>query len=280
MQSRFMNHDSRTTPTAPRFALKDELETMAMNGIGVEELVQPAVVSAEDVIVVEDLWRTYDMGSEQQVQALRGVSLRIRHNEYVAIMGPSGSGKSTLMNLIGCLDTPSKGRYWLNGQLVSDLDDDQLARIRNKEIGFVFQTFNLLARATSLHNVELPLIYNGTPAAERLARARQSLTDVGLEARMMHKPNELSGGQRQRVAIARALVNNPSIILADEPTGNLDSKTGVEIMALFDQLHAKGNTIVLVTHEPDIAQYAHRVVHIRDGQIFSDEPSSRAAKAF
>jgi putative ABC transport system ATP-binding protein len=249
---------------------------MALNSIGIEELPQTAVVNGNDVIVVEDLWRTYDMGSEQQVQALRGVSLRIRRNEYVAIMGPSGSGKSTLMNLIGCLDTPSKGKYWLNNQLVSDLDDDQLARIRNKEIGFVFQTFNLLARASSLHNVELPLIYNGTPAAERIARAKQTLADVGLESRMMHKPNELSGGQRQRVAIARALVNNPSIILADEPTGNLDSKTGTEIMALFDQLHAKGNTIVLVTHEADIAQFAHRVVHIRDGQIFSDEPSARA----
>ena len=228
-----------------------------------------------DMIVVEDLWRTYDMGSEQQVHALRGVNLRIKQNEYVAIMGPSGSGKSTLMNLIGCLDTPSKGRYWLNGQLVSELDDDELARIRNKEIGFVFQTFNLLSRATSLHNVELPLIYNGTPAAQRIEKAKQSLISVGLESRMNHKPNELSGGQRQRVAIARALVNNPSIILADEPTGNLDSKTGVEIMALFDTLHARGNTIVLVTHEPDIAEHAHRVVHIRDGQIYSDEPSKR-----
>ena len=229
-----------------------------------------------DIIVVEDLWKTYDMGSEQQVHALQGVSLRIRRNEYVAIMGPSGSGKSTLMNLIGCLDTPSSGHYWLNSHLVSELNDDELARIRNKEIGFVFQTFNLLARATALHNVELPLIYNGTPADERAERARAALTAVNLEARMHHKPNELSGGQRQRFAIARALVNHPSIILADEPTGNLDSKTGEEIMALFDDLQAKGNTIVLVTHEPDIAEYAHRVVHIRDGKIFSDQPSSRA----
>jgi putative ABC transport system ATP-binding protein len=250
---------------------------MALNSIETQTVAQTTARASEHVIVVEDLWRTYDMGLEQQVQALRGISMSIKHNEYVAIMGPSGSGKSTLMNLIGCLDTPSKGKYWLNGQLVSELDDDQLARIRNKEIGFVFQTFNLLARATSLHNVELPLIYNGTPAAQRIERAKQTLTNVGLESRMNHKPNELSGGQRQRVAIARALVNSPSIILADEPTGNLDSKTGVEIMALFDSLHASGNTIVLVTHEPDIAEYAHRVVHIRDGQIFSDEPSPAAS---
>ena len=233
-----------------------------------------AGVAAGDVIVTDNLWKTYFMG-DQEVHALRGVNLRIRHNEYVAIMGPSGSGKSTLMNLIGCLDTPTQGRYWLNAHDVSELNDDQLARIRNREIGFVFQTFNLLARATSLHNVELPLIYNGTPAAERTNRAKAVLESVNLGTRMMHKPNELSGGQRQRVAIARALVNNPSIILADEPTGNLDSKTGDEIMALFDELHAKGNTIVLVTHEPDIAEYAHRVVTIRDGVIASDQVSSR-----
>jgi putative ABC transport system ATP-binding protein len=247
---------------------------MAANSISTAEMTtDPA--TKRDMIVVENLWKTYDMGSEQQVSALRGISLKIRDNEYVAIMGPSGSGKSTFMNLIGCLDTPSKGEYWLNNQLVSALDDDELARIRNKEIGFVFQTFNLLARASALHNVELPLIYNGTPAAERLERAKEALRNVNLESRMNHKPNELSGGQRQRVAIARALVNRPSIILADEPTGNLDSKTGVEIMALFDELQAKGNTIVLVTHEPDIAEYAHRVVHIRDGEIASDEPSKR-----
>ena len=222
------------------------------------------------MISTEDLWKTYDMGSEQ-VHALRGINLRIQRNEYVAIMGPSGSGKSTLMNLIGCLDSPSKGQYWLNQQLVSELDDDELARIRNKEIGFVFQTFNLLARATSLHNVELPLIYAGVPSDERTERAKGALTSVGMESRMSHKPNELSGGQRQRVAIARALVNKPAIILADEPTGNLDSQTGNEIMALFDRLHAEGNTIVLVTHEHDIAEYAHRIVYIKDGIVAKDE---------
>jgi putative ABC transport system ATP-binding protein len=230
------------------------------------------------MICTEDLWKTYDMGSEQQVQALRGVNIQINRSEYVAIMGPSGSGKSTLMNLIGCLDTPSKGNYWLNGQLVSSLDDDELARIRNKEIGFVFQTFNLLARATALHNVELPLIYAGMPAEARTARAKEALEEVGMGHRMTHKPNELSGGQRQRVAIARALVNHPSIILADEPTGNLDSQTGLEIMALFDRLQSEGNTIVLVTHEHDIAEYAHRVINIKDGIVAGDHITTRAPK--
>ena len=230
-----------------------------------------------EVIVTHNLWKTYVMG-DQEVNALRGVNLRIRHNEYVAIMGPSGSGKSTLMNLIGCLDSPSQGKYWLNSHDVSELNDDELARIRNKEIGFVFQTFNLLSRATSLHNVELPLIYNGTPAAERIERAKAVLESVNLGTRMMHKPNELSGGQRQRVAIARALVNKPSIILADEPTGNLDSTTSIEIMGLFADLHALGNTIVLVTHEPDIAEYADRIVTIRDGVIATDHPSVRRVR--
>ena len=227
------------------------------------------------VIKTESLWKTYEMGAEQ-VQALRGVDLEIGKGEYVAIMGPSGSGKSTLMNLIGCLDTPSSGKYWLAGRLVSELDDDELAYIRNKEIGFVFQTFNLLPRATALHNVELPLIYNGTPAEERATRARRALEMVDLADRMTHKPNELSGGQRQRVAIARALVNSPSILLGDEPTGNLDSQTGAEIMALFDRLHQQGNTIILVTHEHDIAAYAHRIIHLRDGKIESEERDSRS----
>src|SRR6202171_5217283 len=215
-------------------------------------------------IKTEDLWKTYEMGSEQ-VQALRGVSVDIRRGEYVAIMGPSGSGKSTLMNLIGCLDTPTQGQYWLNSRLVSDLSDDELAYIRNKEIGFVFQTFNLLARATALHNVELPLIYNGTPAAERRERAEDALRKVELTDRMHHKPSELSGGQRQRVAVARALVNSPSIILADEPTGNLDTATGDEIMSLFDRLQAAGNTIVVVTHERDVAARAHRIISVCEG---------------
>jgi putative ABC transport system ATP-binding protein len=228
------------------------------------------LVSSGVVIKTEELVKMYQMGTEM-VHALSGVDLQIRKGEYVAIMGPSGSGKSTLMNLIGCLDSPSSGKYWLAGRLVSDLDDDELAYIRNKEIGFVFQTFNLLPRATALHNVELPLIYNGTPAEERIVKAKLALERVDLTARMSHKPNELSGGQRQRVAIARALVNSPSIVLADEPTGNLDSKTGEEIMALFANLHAQGNTIIVVTHEMDIAQHAHRIIYIRDGKIASDE---------
>ena len=222
------------------------------------------------LIKTENLWKTYEMGAEK-IHALAGVSFVVKRNEYLAIMGPSGSGKSTLMNLIGCLDTPTQGQYWINGRLVSDMNDDELAYIRNREIGFVFQTFNLLARASALHNVELPLIYNGTPAQERLERAKKALEMVELENRMAHKPNELSGGQRQRVAIARALVNNPSIVLADEPTGNLDSQTGIEIMNLFSKLHKDGNTIILVTHEHDIAESANRIIHIRDGKIALDE---------
>ena len=221
------------------------------------------------LITTNDLWKTYVMGSEE-IHALRGLSINIEKGEYCAIMGPSGSGKSTLMNLIGCLDTPSKGSYLLNGKEVAEMNDDELARIRNEEIGFVFQTFNLLPRATALHNVELPLVYAGVSGRDRQERARQALAKVELTERASHKPNELSGGQRQRVAIARALVNNPSILLADEPTGNLDSKTGVEIMAVFKRLHDAGNTIILVTHEPDIAAYAHRVIHIRDGQVEKD----------
>jgi putative ABC transport system ATP-binding protein len=221
------------------------------------------------LIETRDLWKTYVMG-EEEIHALRGVSIQIERGEYVAIMGPSGSGKSTLMNLIGCLDTPSKGSYLLNNKEVAAMNDDELAQIRNEEIGFVFQTFNLLPRATALHNVELPLIYAGMPAKQRQERAKQALEKVDLTSRASHRPNELSGGQRQRVAIARALVNDPSILLADEPTGNLDSKTGNEIMGVFDRLHASGNTIVLVTHEPDIAAYAHRAIHIRDGQVEKD----------
>lgn len=222
------------------------------------------------LIKTEDLWKIYEVGKEQ-VLAVRGINIEIEKGEYVAIMGPSGSGKSTLMNLIGCLDTPTKGTYYLNGKLVSQLTDDQLAYIRNKEIGFVFQTYNLLPRATALHNVELPLVYNGTESKERIRKAKEALKMVDLEDRMTHKPNELSGGQRQRVALARALVNNPSIILADEPTGNLDTATGAEIMQLFSRLHKQGNTMIVVTHEPDVARYADRIIHIRDGKIEKEE---------
>jgi putative ABC transport system ATP-binding protein len=236
-----------------------------------ESLSRPEQLKRDNIVIrTYDLWKTYIMG-DQTINAVSGVDIEIRRGEYVAIMGPSGSGKSTLMNLIGCLDSPSKGEYYINGHLVSALSDDELARIRNKEIGFVFQTFNLLPRASSLHNVELPLIYSGTPSAERIARAKRALGQVDLTNRMDHKPNELSGGQRQRVAIARALVNNPSILLADEPTGNLDSATGVEIMALFERLYQEGNTIVVVTHEHDIAMHAHRIITVRDGKVEKDE---------
>jgi putative ABC transport system ATP-binding protein len=226
--------------------------------------------AGETIIHMENIWKTYQMGTEE-LHALRDVSFDVKRNEYLAIIGPSGSGKSTLMNLIGCLDSPTKGEYWINGNLVSDMSDDELARIRNKEVGFVFQTFNLLARATALHNVELPLIYSGMKASLRHDKAQAALAAVELADRVTHRPNELSGGQRQRVAIARALVNHPSILLADEPTGALDSKTSIEIMHLFEKLHEEGNTIILVTHEPDIAQRAHRVITIRDGRIESDE---------
>ncbi len=223
------------------------------------------------IIELNNITKSYDMGGAEEVHALQGVSVTIQKNEYVAIMGPSGSGKSTLMNIIGCLDTPTSGQYVFNGVNVSEMSDNELARVRNKEIGFVFQTFNLLPRSDALHNVELPLIYAGQPAAERRKRAVQTLEHVQLGDRAHHKPNELSGGQRQRVAIARALVTNPSIILADEPTGNLDSKTGEEIMILFEELHRQGNTLILVTHEPDIAEHAHRIIRIRDGKVASDE---------
>ena len=222
------------------------------------------------VIRTYDIWKTYVMG-DQVINAVSGMDIEIRRGEYVAIMGPSGSGKSTLMNLIGCLDSPSKGDYYINGRLVSKLVDDELAEIRNKEIGFAFQTFNLLPRASALHNVELPLIYNGTPPKQRIVKAKEALKQVDLVNRMDHKPNELSGGQRQRVAIARALVNSPSIILADEPTGNLDTATGNEIMALFERLHKEGNTIIVVTHEHDIALHAHRIIAVRDGKVERDE---------
>jgi putative ABC transport system ATP-binding protein len=244
---------------------------MATAQLAAETLERGAQLKRDSIVIrTYDLWKTYTMG-DQQINAVSGVEIEIRRGEYVAIMGPSGSGKSTLMNLIGCLDTPTRGQYYINGNLVSEMSDDELAHIRNKEIGFVFQTFNLLPRATSLHNVELPLIYSGVPAAERLERAKKALAQVDLAKRMDHKPNELSGGQRQRVAIARALINNPSILLADEPTGNLDSQTGVEIMALFERLYQQGNTIVLVTHELDIAMHAHRIIHVRDGKVEKDE---------
>ncbi len=226
------------------------------------------------MIELKNITKMYDMGGAEQVHALQDVSVTIQKNEYVAIMGPSGSGKSTLMNIIGCLDTPTSGQYIFNGVNVSEMSDNELARVRNREIGFVFQTFNLLARSDALHNVELPLIYAGAPAAERRKRAQETLQHVQLGDRAHHKPNELSGGQRQRVAIARALVTRPSIILADEPTGNLDSKTGEEIMILFQELHVQGNTIILVTHEPDIAEHAHRIIRIRDGKVASDEKNS------
>jgi putative ABC transport system ATP-binding protein len=237
-----------------------------------KELIQRGEQLKRDGIVIRtyNLWKTYVMG-DQEIHAVSGVDIEIKRGEYVAIMGPSGSGKSTLMNLIGCLDTPTSGQYYINGNLVSEMTDDELARIRNKEIGFVFQTFNLLPRATSLHNVELPLIYSGLNSEKRMEMAKNAMRQVDLEQRMYHKPNELSGGQRQRVAVARALVNNPSILLADEPTGNLDTATGNEIMALFERLYQQGNTIVLVTHEHDIALHAHRVIHVRDGKVERDE---------
>jgi putative ABC transport system ATP-binding protein len=241
------------------------------NAAVVDKLERGEQLKRDGIIIrTWDLMKTYVMG-DQTIHAVSGVDIEIKKGEYVAIMGPSGSGKSTLMNLVGCLDSPSSGMYYLNGSLVSDMDDDELARIRNKEIGFVFQTFNLLARATALHNVELPLIYAGVSAKDREARAKEALRAVDLEQRMLHKPSELSGGQRQRVAVARALVNNPSILLADEPTGALDTATGNEIMTLFERLHQQGNTVLLVTHENDIAQHANRIIYIRDGRVERDE---------
>jgi putative ABC transport system ATP-binding protein len=252
--------------------MADDMYRFMDDGNGTAAAVKPdnGPVTSGALISMQNIWKTYQMGVEE-LHALRGVSFEVQKGEYLAIVGPSGSGKSTLMNLIGCLDSPTQGEYWINGHVVSDMTDDELARIRNKEIGFVFQTFNLLARATALHNVELPLIYAGIRAGERHEKASAALESVELGDRVTHKPNELSGGQRQRVAIARALVNHPSILLADEPTGALDSKTSVEIMALFEKLHAEGNTIIVVTHEHDIAERAHRVITIRDGQIEKDE---------
>jgi putative ABC transport system ATP-binding protein len=255
--------------------VSENLTLAAPPATPLEQQLSPGDLLAHDavpaaLIAMRELWKTYKMG-EEFVHALRGVSFDVQKGEYLAIIGPSGSGKSTLMNLIGCLDTPTHGRYWINGHLVSAMNDDELARIRNKEIGFVFQTFNLLARATALHNVELPLIYAGIPSAERREKAEHALRSVDLADRMTHRPNELSGGQRQRVAIARALVNHPSILLADEPTGALDSQTSHDIMNLFERLHAEGNTIIVVTHEPDIAARSHRIIGIRDGGIERDE---------
>ena len=273
MSEALLEMESPTT-TEEANGVTEETSVGGGNGVNAEALERGDLLAHDGVpaalISMRDIWRTYEMGTEQ-LHALRGVSFDVQRGEYLAIIGPSGSGKSTLMNLIGCLDTPSQGRYWINSKLVSEMEDDELARIRNQEIGFVFQTFNLLARATALHNVELPLIYAGVSAAERHERAQKALRNVELGDRMTHRPNELSGGQRQRVAIARALVNNPSILLADEPTGALDSKTSVEIMNLFEKLHSEGNTIIVVTHEHDIAERAHRVISIRDGQIEKDE---------